>query len=118
MSSAIAIRGLRLAWDFDYEPVTSATREIQRSWAQKRNYLQGTASDWVPILDAALRNIKSECSNADWDGVGARPVSDQTIELTAKVAKTLYTMVPRGTPAPDLVPEADGEVCLSWSVTA
>ena len=118
MSSATAIRGSRLGWEFDYEPVTSATREIQRSWAQKRNYLQGSASDWLPILEAAFSNMKNDCSNADWDGVGTVPVSDQTIGLTAKVAEMLYTMAPRGTPAPDLIPEADGEICISWSVTA
>lgn len=118
MSSAIAIRGSRLAWDVDYEPVTDGSREIQRTWAQKRNYLQGSASDWLPILEAALRGMKNDCSNADWDGSGATPVSDQTIGLTAKIAETLFTILPRGTPAPDLIPEADGEICISWSVDA
>lgn len=118
MSSAIAIRGSGLAWDVDYQPVTDVSREIQRTWAQKRNYLAGSASDWLPILEAAIRSIKNDCTNADWDGSGAIPVSVQTIGLTAKIVETLFTMLPRGTPAPDLIPEADGEVCISWSVDA
>lgn len=118
MSSSIAIRDWRLAWDLDHETVTDGTREIQRTWAQKRNYLQGSASDWLPILEAALLNMKNDCSNADWDGVGAIPVSDQTIGLTAQIGEMLYSMMPRGTPVPDLIPEPDGEICISWSVTA
>lgn len=118
MSSAIAIRGSGLAWDVDYQPVTDGSREIQRTWAQKRNYLEGSASDWLPILEAAIRSIKNDCTNADWDGSGAIPVSIQTIGLTAKIVETLFTMLPRGTSAPDLIPEADGEICISWSVDA
>ncbi len=118
MSSAIAIRGSGLAWDVDYQPVTDSSREIQRTWAQKRNYLQGSASDWLPLLEAAIRSIKDDCTIADWDGSGAIPVSIQTIGLTAKIVETLFTMLPRDTPAPDLIPEAEGEICISWSVDA
>lgn len=116
MSLAIAIGDSRLALEFDYEPITDSSREIQRAWAQKRNYLQGSASDWFPTTEAALGNIKKECGRTDWDGSGAIPVSNQVINLAAKIAESLFTMLPRGTPAPDLIPEADGEICLSWSV--
>lgn len=118
MSLAIAIPGSGLAWDRDYEPVTDGSREIQRTWAQERNYLQGSASDWLPVLDAAIRGIMNDCTNGDWDASGAMPVSIQTIELTAKIVETLFTMLSRGTPAPDLIPEADGEICISWAVDA
>jgi hypothetical protein len=118
MSSAVAIRDDRLALDLEYEPVTDTTRKIQHTWKQRRNYLQGSASDWIPILGAALGSIEDSCSSADWDGVGSIPVSDQTIRLTADIGKMLYTMMPRGTPVPDVIPEPDGEICISWSVTA
>lgn len=114
--SSTAIRGAPPAWTVDYEPVTMASRDIERTWAQVRNYLQGAASDWLPVLDAALRTIRKECSADDWDGVGTNAVSDRTIGLAAKVGETLYAMTPKGTPAPDIIPEGDGEVCMSWSV--
>lgn len=116
MSSAIAIHGSSSAFDFDYEPVSEGSRGIQRSWAQKRNYLQGSASDWLPTVEAALRNIKNECGSPNWDGSGAKPVSDQTIRLAEKIAEMLFTLLPKGTPAPDVIPEADGEICINWSV--
>lgn len=118
MILAIAIRGSSRTWDIDYEPVTDDSREIQRTWAHERNYLQGSASDWLPTTEAALRGIRNDCSKANWDGSGANPVSDHTISLTAKVTETLFTMLPRGTPGPDLIPEADGELCMSWSIDA
>lgn len=116
MILAIAIPGSGRAWDNDYEPVTDDSREIQRTWAQERNYLQGSASDWLPTTEAALRGIRNDCSKANWDGSGASPVNDQTIGLTASITETLFTMLPRGTPAPELIPEFDGEICISWSV--
>lgn len=118
MSSAIAIRGSRLAWDFDYEPVTDSSRDMWRNWVRKRNYLQGSALDWLPTTEAALHTIKKECSRANWDGSGAIPVSDYVINLAAEIIEALFTILPRGIPAPDLIPEADGEICLSWSVDA
>ncbi len=116
MILAIPIGGSNRLWDIDYEPVTDDSHEIQRTWAQKRNYLQGSASDWLPTTEAALHGIRNDCSKANWDGSGAKPISDQTISLTATITETLFTMLPRGTPAPDLIPESDGEICMSWLV--
>lgn len=116
MSSAIAISGQHWPIDFNYEPVTDSGRTIRHTLSQKRNYLQGSASDWVPTVQAALRNIKHECRSPDWDGGGANLVSDRTIDLTEIITEMLFTLLPRGTPAPDVIPEADGEICINWSV--
>jgi hypothetical protein len=118
MSTAIAMQGLYLIDNDDYEPVSDGSRAIQRTWEKERNYLSRSASDWLPTVEAALRGIGDECRNADWDGDGAIPVTDHTIDLAAKIAATLFTLLPKGTPAPDLIPETDGEICISWSVDA
>jgi hypothetical protein len=118
MSLAIAIPSPGWAWQFDYEPVTQPTYQVQRALTDKRNYLQGSASDWLPILEAALLNIKKECRDVDWDGIGAIPVRGETIKLTAQIGEVLYAMMPRGTPVPDVIPEADGEICISWSLNS
>jgi hypothetical protein len=119
MTLAIAVHGSGFGWDlFGYEPITNNSRKIQRAWAQEQNYLRGSASDWMPIVDAALRCIRNDCTLANWDGSGALPMPEGVINLTADIAKVLFTLLPSGTPAPDFIPEADGEICMSWSIDA
>jgi hypothetical protein len=119
MSLAIAIGDSRLIRYSDYEPVNDVreVREVLRhTSAQERNYLEGSASDWIPTIDAAFRGIRDECQTADWDGQGAIAITDQVIAIAEKVVGALFELVSKGTPLPDLVPEADGEIAISWSV--
>jgi hypothetical protein len=118
MSLAIATADNRLIGDYEYEPISDGSKIISRRWAQERNYLKGSASDWLPTVDAAFRGIRSECQSANWDGQGALAITDSVIVLAEKVVGALFGLVPRGTPVPDLIPEADGEICISWSVGA
>jgi hypothetical protein len=118
MSSAIAIGDSRLIGYYDYEPVSHVSEVLSRKWAQEKNYLKGSASDWLPTVDAAFRSIRDECQNPDWDGQGAVAISDQVIAVAEKVVVALFALIPKGTPAPDLIPEDDGEICISWAVDA
>ncbi len=112
MSIAFARKGLHLVGFNDYEPVSDdASRKIPQMW-------QGSASDWSPIIRAALSRIRSESTRIGWDGEDSLPITDRTIDVVAKLTECLFTLLPRGTPAPDLIPEPDGEICLSWSVDA
>ena len=116
MSLAIAIGDYRLIGDYDYEPVSDGSKVISRRWAQERNYLKGSASDWLPTVDAALRSISDECQQAGWDGPGSLAIPDPVIAITKNLVGALFTLVPKGIPAPDVIPEADGEICLHWVV--
>jgi hypothetical protein len=118
MSIAITGIGLHLLGHDDYEPVSDGGQTIRRMWAQDRNYRRVSASDWLPIIEAALLGIRNECGRVGWDGDDALPVSDRTIDVTAKLTECLSTMVRRGTPAPELIAEPDGEICISWSIDA
>lgn len=100
----------------NYEPVSEAARTVREVWEQKRNYLEGSASDWVPTINESLRNIKNKCGNPDWDGFGAIIISDQTIENTKLILEVLHSMLPTGTSIPDVIAEADGEICIDWSI--
>jgi hypothetical protein len=115
MSSAIAIRDSGLIRNYDYE-LADDSEVLSRTRAQERNYLKGSASDWLPTVDAAFRSIRSECKNANWDGQEAVAISDKVIAVAEKVVGALFGLLPKGTPAPDLIPEPDGEICISWSV--
>lgn len=116
MSLAISVGYPRLSGYYDYEPVSHSSELLTRRWAQEKNYLKGTASDWFPTIDAALQGIRDDCQAADWDGHRAIAVSDQVIGIARTVVVTLFALLPKGTPAPDIIPEADGEICISWSV--
>jgi len=116
MSLAIAIGDSRLIGHYDYEPVSDVSKVISRKWALERNYLKGSASDWLPTVAAAFRGVRDECQKADWDGQGALAITDQVIAITEKVVGALFALLPKGTPAPEVIPEADGEICISWVV--
>ena len=119
MSLAITASDPRLASRLDdYEAVTENSGKIRKAWAEKRNYLQGSASDWFPLLGVTLHSIADGCTFPGWDGAGSRAVSHSAITTSAHILEALFTMLPRGTPAPDLIPEADGEICISWSAHA
>ena len=118
MSIAFRRRDLHLIGQEDYQPVSDGSQTIRRMWAQGRDYRRGSASDWSPIIEAALVGIRNGCGQVGWDGDGALPVSDRTIDVAAKVSECLFALLPRGTPAPDLIPEPDGEICISWSIDA
>ncbi len=117
MSVAILARGLHLGRHDEYQPVSDGSREISRMWAN-RNYQRVSASDWAPVIEAALVGIRNECGRVGWDGDEALPINDRTINVVAQMTECLFTLLPRGTPAPDLIPEADGEICISWSINA
>jgi hypothetical protein len=116
MSLAIAIGESRLIRHHDYEAVSDVSKVISRKWAQERNYLEGSASDWLPIIDATFRGVRDDCRKADWDGQGALAITDRVIATAEQVVRALFELLPKGTPAPEVIPEADGEICLSWVV--
>lgn len=117
MSVAILVSGTYFGKADEYQPVSDGSHLISRMWAD-RNHPRVSASDWAPVIEAALAGIRNECSRIGWDGDEALPISDKTIKLVAQMAVCLFTLLPRGTPAPDLIPEHDGEICMIWSVRA
>jgi hypothetical protein len=100
-------QGTRTASDFGIDTA--------RRVARATSLVGVAAQNWEPQIAAAAAAIKADCSVADWDGEQAAPVSSEALELARRVAILFHCFVPGNTPAPELLPEADGEVSLSWT---
>ena len=85
-------------------------------WDEDRKDVGGSATNWAPVIASALLTIKNECNRDGWDGPGSHAISDVTISLAEEIAACLFTSLRRQAPPPDVIPEADGEICMSWSV--
>jgi hypothetical protein len=84
--------------------------------ANRRQVTSYSALDWLPSIKARFEEIKKECSIQNWDGENALPISPQVISMTDIVVRSFYSKMPRNIPAPDIIPENDGEICLSWDI--
>lgn len=58
----------------------------------------------------ALAEEFEECQDPNWDGFGAKPVSEETY----RNAYLFLESLPAGTPAPEVTAEPDGHFSLEW----
>jgi hypothetical protein len=68
------------------------------------------ASDWRPVARATIDQIAAECAVANWDGYQAAPISQAAV----RHAQHLVDELPIDVAEPQIVPEADGDISLSW----
>ena len=64
-------------------------------------------------LHSTLNDLEitvSECSNRNWDGYGAEPISNEA----AADAIVFLRLLPSALPRPEIVPEPDGDIGLEW----
>jgi hypothetical protein len=66
--------------------------------------------DWTDLALEELEKVYEECSEANWDGYGAIPISRETYSE----ARKLLRMIPSFLPRPDISAEPDGEIALEW----
>ena len=71
--------------------------------------LKGTI-DWTDRTLEELDKVYGECSEVNWDGYGATPISRETYSE----ARKLLRMMPSCLPMPDLSVEPDGEIAFEW----
>lgn len=57
-----------------------------------------------------LVEIVKECSSENWDGYGAHAITGGAYEE----AKKIINILPSSIPAPELVPEPNGEIGFEW----
>lgn len=72
--------------------------------------VQRAASSAQSLARAALARVLTECAVADWDGYGAHAVST----ATALRAERFLDLLPSTLTPPDIVPDPDGSLSISW----
>jgi len=75
---------------------TSTTEPISLGWKQL-------------ILDEIL-DVAAGCSNEDWDGYGALPISPESVGR----AFSLIYLAPDSIRPPEVVPSVNGEIAFEW----
>jgi hypothetical protein len=104
-------------WTFGLKTASAGKvgQQLHERLLDARLDVGGATQNWHVYMEPAFDAIAVECSTPDWDGAEAEPITQEVMNRARTVADILYRFVPRGTPAPDVVPEADGEVALSWT---
>lgn len=61
-------------------------------------------------LRRELENIRQECFTPDWDGYGAKPVNETSIQYVLRFLNNLSS----GISYPELAPEPTGDLTMVW----
>lgn len=111
--TAIAIMGRTTAFPSFYSTGTSeASKELQRLVEDTAENLR-KAVTWNHLSQVSieLKEIYRQCSEPDWNGYGASPISQETFDEAIRFLNAL----PSWLPAPEIVPEPDGDIGFEWN---
>lgn len=91
---------------------TSVSEEVKDIQIETMKYLEGSQALFGPkdAVISLLEEIAGECSEKNWDGYGAEPVS----WIAVYNAKDFIRALPDGFPIPEAAPEPDGSISLEW----
>lgn len=84
--------------------------KVRRELEGAKLHARTAASALHSLAYTTLEEVRAECSAASWDGYGASPISAATIER----ARSFLDDLPSSLPAPDIVPESDGDLAIEW----
>ena len=78
----------------------------------KREIWKTTATIGRPFEEArqSLKVLSRECSEANWDGYNALPITENTFEEARKIIELLPTSIPM----PEILAEPGGEIGFEW----
>jgi hypothetical protein len=95
--------------------VGAAGQLVTRELRKVQQEATARASNWSVSVDSAIAEIARDCCQANCDGYGAPPTKVAALKNARELAAALFEILPTGVPAPDVVPEIDGDVSLSWT---
>jgi hypothetical protein len=83
---------------------------LSRALAERRQARRAAASSPQSLALDSLARVAAECSATGWDGYDASRISARTESL----ARVFLESLPMWLPAPDIVPEPDGDLSIEW----
>jgi hypothetical protein len=86
------------------------SEQLAEILAERRQERRAAASAPQSLALDSLARIVRDCSVDGWDGHGGRRISART----ESAARDLLESLPMWLPAPDIVPEADGDLGIEW----
>ncbi len=66
--------------------------------------------DWLYGCLKSVYEVSEECSNENWDGYGANPVTRKTYYEAMRLVQILPSRIPK----PEILAEPSGEIGLEW----
>lgn len=92
---------------------SESARYVERSTRRGvRSLQESNVFGLESLLRDELASVWEECRVDDWDGLGAHPVSQDSLRNTYCFLESL----PIGFPAPSIGAEPDGHLTLEWHV--
>jgi len=88
------------------ESGTKVRQALQKATADIRSVATSAQS----LAVSSLARVLGECGRAGWDGYHAHAVST----VTAQRAKDFLDALPTFLSAPEIVPEPDGDIAITW----
>lgn len=92
--------------------LSSAAEFVDEQIANGRKQLRKSNSFGSSIAGAIeeLRGVEDKCKSTGWDGYGAAPVEQETVEQ----AERFLNAFPLGVDAPSVDAEPDGQIAFEW----
>lgn len=107
---AISIRGEAGVGEYLSPGFSAAARAIAGLLQGATRHARANASDWRTLAITHVYRLREEYAEDGWDGYGAQPIRADT----ARHAEQFVSMLPAYLPAPDILPESDGEISFDW----
>lgn len=94
-------------------PPSSAVNAIVSNILSETKGAASRAASSLPARAFAdLARVARECARDGWDGYGAKAITPETCSR----AQAFLNDLPPWMPAPDIVPETDGEIAIEWYI--
>lgn len=89
-----------------------SSKMVYNALAESNSDASPEASSLPARAFAELARVARDCERGGWDGHDAKSIN----QLTCDRARAFLTDLPVWMPAPDIVPETDGQIAIEWYI--